>query len=482
MWEKIKKPFAAAVGVTVGGVCALLVSHAEVVNLDPSSIVFVTVLLVDMSSAEAFYVTATFRIIGTLFGLLAGAGVSFVSNAIVATGESAWGLHSFQLACMALFVFAAFYVEVNYPKYGYVSIIFVYTATALVFAGTTNAVTIATVAAVIGGCVIATTVMWIFNYESAEATLLRGHQTLVSHVMNMIKWSVRANPRYREDYFKIMDDTKTAFDTNADSISNYVRWMRWTRRQPPFDFVALTKALRPLYNQTAAFFWAMCRERVLGSATEQYLDARYLFCLTSDNYFEFFHGFVTELVESLESMQGKLETVFRQHPNDLIRRLREIKSTIIPSRKPVVRGTSVDTDEIFFSILRDDMHVILKSIIKMKHRYTLNKASFHPQFAQQWLFSDYLYQIALILLDLLDYLGTTITTVCADHEVQTRLLRKLRVLTIHTERIGSGAFLQTEATADTIINLDELADRLLSQSTDDDVISVVSANQRGGDL
>ena len=76
MWDKIKKPLAATVGVTIGGVCALVVSQAEVASLDPSSIVFVSVLLVDISSAEAFYVTATFRIIGTLFGLLAGAGFS----------------------------------------------------------------------------------------------------------------------------------------------------------------------------------------------------------------------------------------------------------------------------------------------------------------------------------------------------------------------------------------------------------------------
>jgi hypothetical protein len=378
---------------------------------------------------------------------------------------------------MALFVFAAFYVEVNYARYGYVCIIFVYTATALVFAGTTNAVTIATVAAVIGGCVIATTVMWIFNYESAEAMLLRSHQTLLSHVIDMIKWSVRANPRYREDYFKIMDDTKTAFDTNADSISNYVRWLRWTRRDPPFDFVALTKALRPLYNQTAAFFWSMCRDRILGSTTEQFLDARYLFCLTSDNYFEFFHGFVTEIVEALESMQLKLEKVYRQHPKDLIRRLREIKGAIMPNRRPAIQGSSHDPDEILHSILKEDMQLVLRSIIKMKQRYALGKAAVHPHFAQQWLFSDYLYQIALILLDLLDYLGITITTVCAEREMQTRLLRKLRVLTIHTERIGGAAFLQTEASIATVGDSADLADRLLSQSTEEDIVSVFSANQ-----
>ena len=467
---KIRKPLAAAIGVTIGGVCALLVTQAGVVTLDPSSIVFVTVLLVDITSAEAFYITAAFRILGTLIGLAGGAIVSFASNAIVAqAGGKGWEVYSFQLACVAIFVFSAFYVDFNYPKYGYFSIIFVFTSTALVFSGTSNAVTIATVAAVIGGCIIATTVMWIFSYESAEATLLRRHQTLLCQIIDMVKWSVRANPRYREDYLQILDETKTAFDTNADYIANYNRWMKWTCRKPLFDFIALTSALRPLYNQTAAFFWAVCRERVVGSVANQHLDARYLFCLTTEHYFEFFHHFVTEMVEALDSMQGKVAKIFSQHPHELLGKLARVKSMVLGADhdQDEKQKATVDAVDIFKSIMKDDMVKALKSIVRMKYRYGASKASIHPTFPQQWLFSDYIYQITLVLVDLLEYLKVALDTAVPDMEARAMLHRKLRVLMIRTEALGDGGFLQARSFDEAAENLDEAALQFIAQTTDD---------------
>jgi hypothetical protein len=478
-WVNLRKPFAAAVGVTIGGICALVSAERNVVAIDPSSVVFVTVLLVDMSSAEAFYITATFRILGTLIGLLAGAGVSFITNAIVSSGETGWGLYAFQLSCMAIFVFFAFFIEVHYPKYAYVSVIFVYTASALVYSGTSNAVTLATIAAVIGGCIIATSVMWIFNYEPAEMTLLKNHQSLVTQILDMIKWSVRANPRYREDFFKILDDTRNAFDTNADFIGNYLRWMKWMRQKPEFDFVALTKALRPLYNQTAAFFWALCRDKLIGSSAEEYLDAKYLYCLTSEQYFDFFHGFVTELVEAVDSMQRKLSKIFRQHPNRLLGKIKRMKSKVLGEKAQRAKSEEeeVDPELLIHSILRDDVVVILRSIIRMKHRYGSQKLIVHPNFPQQWFFSDYTYQITLILFDLLEYLRTAIDTVVADTRKRQRLQRHLRALAIRTEAIGNGGFLQAKSFDEAAENLDEEALRMIMDSLEDDVDSLPPSDQ-----
>jgi hypothetical protein len=478
MWDKIRKPFAAALGVTIGGVCALVAAEQNLVTIDPSSIVFVTVLLVDMSSNEAFYITATFRVLGTFAGLLVGAGISFVTNAIVQHGEVGWGLNSFRLGCMALIVFTSFYIEINYPKYGYVSIIFVYTASALIFSGTTNAVTVATIAAVVGGCLIATCVMWTFNYNSAEKTLLKSHLKLVLSVLDMVKWSVRANKRYREDYFKFLDETKTAFDTNADCIANYVRWMRWTRRKPAFDFVSLTHALRPLYNQTAAFFWASCRDRLVSTSVEEYLDAGYLFCLTSDHYFEFFHAFVTELVEAVESMQAKFEQIYRQHPDRLLGRIERIKDKITrdKSTKKAEEIEKATSAHLLASVLRNDMIAVLRAVIRMKYRYAAQKSVVHPNFSQQWLFSDFIYQITLMVFDILEYLRAAIDTVVVDASLRARLHRKLRFLLIKAEVIGNGAFLQAKSFDTATENLDDVALRLVSQSTEEDLDSIPSSN------
>ena len=477
-WSKVRKPLAAAVGVTIGGVCALVAAHENFVKVDPSSIVFVTVLLVDVSSAEAFYITATFRILGTLIGILAGAGVSFISNAIVNSGEDGWGLHAFQLTCIAVFVFGALYIEVNYPKYAYVSVIFVFTASALVFSGTSNAVTLGTIAAVIAGCVIGSTVMWTFSYESAEETLLKNHQKLLSQILNMVQWSVRANPRYKDDFFKILDDTRNSFDTNADCIANYLRWTRWTRRKPEFDFVALTKALRPLYNQTAAFFWALCRDKVIGCSADPYLDARYLYCLTSQQYFEKFHGFVTELAEAIESMQEKLTKVYRQHPNHLLGKIKRLKTQVLGDKpkKNKSEDDSPEAADLLQSILKVDVLSIVRSIIQLKHRYGQLKSSVHPNFSQQWLFSDYTYQITLILFDLLEYLTTVVEKLVPDPLKRQRLQRQLRAMKVRTEAIGNGGFLQAKSFDEAAMNIDEAALRLMCQDDLEDVDSIAPSD------
>jgi hypothetical protein len=316
--------------------------------------------------------------------------------------------------------------------------------------------------------------MWTFTYTSAEELLLESHRKLVSQVLDMVKWSVRANPRYRDDYFKCLDSTKTAFDTNADSVGNYTRWMKWTRRKPLFDFVALTTGLRPLYNQTAAFFWALCRVKLVSSATEEYLDARYLYCLTAEHYFEYFHGFVTEMVEAVDSIQAKLGRIYKQKPGKLIGKIKHLKDKVLHENQKVADDAS-EAGDLLHSILKVDLRVILCSIVRMKHHYGAHKLFVHPNFSQQWLFSDYMYQITLIMLDLQEYLKVAIDTVVSDRSAQRSLQEKLRAIAIRTELIGNGGFLQARSFDEAAVNMDDYARRLVSQDTYDDVESEASS-------
>ena len=432
-WKVIKKPVAAVIAVVIGAVCAILVTEHEVVTVDPSSVVFITILLVDLGSSESFYVTAILRVLGTLLGLLAGAAISFISNKIVADGISHIGFRAFQLSCLAVLLFVPLVIQEKFPKYGYTSIIFIYTVTALIFSGTSNDITIATVVTLVGGIVIATIVMWIFDYESAELTLLRDHRQLLSHVLTMVKLSVRANPNFKEDYFKILEESKSSFALNIDNITSYKRWMRWTRRHASFDFDALTKGLRPLYHQSASLFWSLCRDRVLKLDGVPANDPCHLYCSSTELYFDNFHELVVEIVQSVDGAEVKLSGILREHPSRL---LGIIKKGVRKTQPSTPSPYSVLAD-----LLRVDILSFMKALIRMKHRYFTLKRTVHPNFGQQWLMSDYMYQLSLVLLEVMDYLLIVVDTVIPDPKRRLKLVKRIRVLMIRVEKLNRDGFL-----------------------------------------
>ena len=392
-WNEIKKPFAAVVAVVIGALCTIVARDRNFVTVDPGSIVFVTILLVDMGSAQSFYVTVVFRIIGTVLGLLLGAGVSFNTNQMVKDGVSSVGISAFQLSALGVILFIPLMVNIKYPKYSYVSVIFIFTVTSLIFSGLTNPTTVATLAALGGGILIGIIIMWLFRFDSAEALLLADHRVLLSHILTMIKISVRANPHYRDEYFKILEDSKTSFTSNQTSIADYNRWMRWTHRKTPFDFTALTNGLRALYHQTASLFWSLCRDKVIPASSET--DPIHLYCSSPGVYFDLYHDTVVNIVKSVSSIEDRLTELFQEaHP------------------RYIQKKRSAD---ILFLILTEDIHSgFIKCVLSMRKTFHLGKSSSHPTFNQRWLFSEYLYQLLVVLIELLDYFTVVVETVLVE--------------------------------------------------------------------
>ena len=443
LWKTIKKPLAAVIGITIGAICAIISTQRGLLKLEPSSVIFVTVLLVDIRTSESLYVTAVLRIVGTGMGILAGSGVSFISNALTNSDVTFWGIQSFQLVCMVILVFFPLLVSQEYRRYSYMSTIFIYTVSSLIFSGTTNAQTIATITTVVGGAIIATVVMRLFNYESAEITLLRDHRQLLGHIMTLVRMSVRANPSYKEDYFKILEETKSAFSLNIDNIQNYERWMRWTRQKISIRFEVLAKALRPLYYESASLFWQLTRERVVRLEDGPACDPRHLYCKTPENYFDNFHGIVTQIVGAIDGLQEKLDKVFEAHHDHFIKKLakwkkpREDPQTVIPASENLTR------------ILNEDVMTYFKCLARIKGLYFVLKPTVFPNFSQQWLMSHYMYQLSLVLIELLDYLQVVIDLVVYTPEQKRSLTRFVKLYMIRAESMSKDGFLRAASFDDT---------------------------------
>jgi hypothetical protein len=438
LWVFIKKPFAAVLGVVLGALCAIIATNEGLATIDPTSTVFVTILLIDFTSSESVYVTAFLRVLGTLLGLLLGAGVSFLSAFVLGEDVSNTGVYAYQLSCMAVLVFIPLIIQKKYPQYSYTCIIFIYSVTTLIFTGTSSAITIASIGAVLGGVIIATAIMWIFDYESAEVTLLNDHRKLLSYVLTMTRISIRANPTYKEDFFQILEDSKSSFSVNIDNITNYERWMKWTRRRCPFDFGALTKALRPLYHESASLFWSLCRDRVLRLDEHPTNDPRHLYCNTSEFYFDNYHKLVVSLVEAVDRIEWKLHRIFQQAPNRL---LGSLKKRLVNHRvDPDGLKEESKPSQLINEILKKDAQDYIYTLIELKRRYFVFKTETHPNFAQQWLMCDYMYQLTLVLIEFVDYLLVVIDTVVDDTNKRTKLGRTARSLTIKAEAVSRDGF------------------------------------------
>ena len=441
-WKRVKKPFAATLAIVIATLCALVASYYETVKVDPGSLVFTTVLLVDLGSAETFYVTAFFRTLGVLLGLGVGAGISFVSNALQTSAVSYIEINAFRVSMLAVVIFIPLMVDVTYPKYSYVSIMFIYTVTSLIFSGLTNTATIATIVALVGGLVIAFIIMLIFGYESAEGLLLIDHQKLISRVCLMMKISVRANPTFKEEYFKTLDETKESFATNIDSIKNYERWMRWTRRRPPFDFVLLTQSLRPLYHQTASLFWSLCRDRLISAGATT--DPIHLYCSSAELYFDHYHRYVVGIVESIESMESNLSEIFQTHPRHMLKQILKQGANIAIRRSSLPRDHQTTCPETVVNrILFENIEQgFLRNWSDMKSTFYLHKMSSHTNFSQRWLMPDYMYQLLVVVVELLDYLGIVADTVVRNDDGGRRSIhRRIRKLVISVEAFTRDGFL-----------------------------------------
>ena len=451
IWGTIKKPFAAMIGTTIGATCALIVTQHDILTLDPSSVIFVTVLLVDVRTSESLYVTAILRIIGTVMGIIAGAGTSFVSNALARSDVSYWGIHSFQLVCMAVLVFFPLVIAQEYRRYSYMSTIFIYTVSALIFSGTTNNQTIATITTVVGGALIAGVVVRIFNYESAETTLLRDHRQLLGNVMTLVRISIRANPSYKQDYFRILEETKSSFALNIDNIQNYERWMRWTRQKIQIRFDDLAQALRPLYHEAASLYWSLTRDRILRLDDGPASDPRHLYCKTSEDYFDNFHGIVTQLIKAIDGIQEKLDKLFSAHRVHLVAKLAQWNS------KRADRSTEkhIPASEHLNLILNDDVICFFKCLARLKRHYFALKSSIFPNFSQQWLMSDYMYQLSLVLTELLDYLQVVIEITVQDQTERRSLSRQLKALIIRVESMCQNGFLRSASFNDVGIEFND---------------------------
>jgi len=448
-WQIIKKPLAATMAVVIAALCTIVAEYNSLVKIDPGSVVFITILLVDMGTTETFYVTAFFRIVGTLLGLGIGAGVSFISNALVSNENSIYKLTAFRLSILSIVIFIPLWIDVRSPKYSYASKMFIYTVTSLIFSGLSNATTIAMIVALVGGILIATLTMWLFDYDSAEAILLEDHKKLIKQVFYMMKISVRANPTFRDDYFKTLDDSKESFTSNIEGIQNYERWMKWTRRIPPFDFIILTNSLRPLYHQAASLFWSLCREKMItvGPAT----DPIHLYCSNPELYFGNYHEFVVKIVDSIDRMEEKLVRVLETHPRQI---LESTRRNFSPRRwwHKKLHASQVKENQQSLSILMEDIlkqdiqSGFIRHVMSMKKRFYESKNTSHIQFNQKWLMSEYLYQLLVVIVEVLDYLVVVTDTVVRD-EKQRFLRKKIRSLLINIESISKDGFITALGTA-----------------------------------
>jgi hypothetical protein len=92
-------------------------------------------------------------------------------------------------------------------------------------------------------------------------------------------------------------------------------------------------------------------------------------------------------------------------------------------------------------ILREDIQSgFIRNVMSMKKQFYENRFLTHEQFNQKWLMSEYLYQLLIVVVELLDYLIVVTETVVLD-ERQKYLRKKIRTLLINIESISKDGFM-----------------------------------------
>ena len=134
--------------------------------------------------------------------------------------------------------------------------------------------------------------------------------------------------------------------------------------------------------------------------------------------------------------------------------------------------------DIMLTVLVEDVHNgFLRSVISMKKKFESNKSTTHVTYNQQWMFSEYLYQLLVVLEELLDYLSGVVDTVIVSGKDGVKLLRKIRMLSVKVEAVNKDGFAfmtsidesVIEDTRDGAHRDNEFAERPNSVDDDDDL-------------
>ena len=410
-WKELKAPmavtFACAFGMAIALVDRSIFNFDSPFDLKASSVLSAILLVMDMGSAEKFYVSTSYRMIGTLAGMCVGLLLALAEGAIISGykdhrkwHQEDWKIIVYRTSVLVPLIFASTLVMKRWSKIAYPVVVFAVQTPSVLFKKDMADAVSSIVSTVVALSFAALSIV-VFDNMSTESIISESNYKAVEGVLSVMELSMKADHAKSDEFRKYSEQVHKFISQAESAAATYSDWRKVTCRKLDKDYSGLTKPLKALFYQAYSLFWSHAESF---KATEY--DAAILFCESDEIYRRFFKESVEEVIAAIRETRERFDKF-------LIRKYH----------------TSEETFATFLGIvdglLWDRLYVAQDQI---RATYLDKRMECFPTFAQRWNMTHYMRQLCLMSLALLEYVKALAEIFLEDVDKQAVLFRHIEEL------------------------------------------------------
>ena len=396
-WKVLRAPVSVTLAAILAMVSSMLYEYYypdSIVQIRAAAVISTTLLIMgEMGTSEKFYLKTTLRVMGVIAGVSLGMiyalfekmledylhvdnSEAVAKGATPGTNENDWILIIFRVALISPTIFVCCVFMKIFPKYSYaINVLAIHCPIALL-AKTIYASMGITFAALLA-VFVSFISLFLLDRFTTESLLMDNNRICITGVLSVFQLAASGDPEDREQFLTHTDSVHKSISSAESANEVYVQWRRWTCRTVSHDFKALVQPTRPLFYQAYSLYWS----NVAAYHAIEYR-ADILFCNDAELYEKHFKVLVDELIISIERTKESLAKLF-SNPHMV----------------------AEEMDSVFDDILVSHLwNGIVRVQQEMKRHYLKLRKSVFSTFGQRWNMTDYLRQMALMTLALVDYI------------------------------------------------------------------------------
>ena len=384
-WKQLRGPVAVTFACMLGMCLALADEYYfkdTPFHLSAAGVMGTTLMLMDMSTSEKFYVQTFFRIVATIGGIGLGMTLAYAESFISqsykgdqkALHDDDWKLILYRSSTLIPLVFICTLMMKLLPKYSYPFVVFaVQTPAALFAADVKEAVGLGLSAL----CAVLVAIIAIVTFENftTDSLLMDTNNRAIQGVLAIAQFALRGDNS--SDFQSNTETVHKSINSAESSITTYSQWRKITCRSVTHDYGLLIKPMKPLFYQAYSLYWG----NVDSFRASEYF-SQYLFCDTKEQFVEYFKPLVDGIHKAIDGIREELGEFYSHMYHD---------------------------DEEVIAMLERIIDMYLWNGLcliqeNLKANYLEYRDECYSTFAQRWNMTDYLREFAMITLALVEYL------------------------------------------------------------------------------
>ena len=356
--------------------------------MDAAGCVGTVLLIMDMGTTERLYIMTTLRVCGTIVGVTIGILLALTEKQIQSHYREAgqlehrvlgvhdldWVIILYRIVTVGPLVFMAAVMMKRFPKYASAFLVLsIQCLAGLLAKNLRGSIAVAT-GGILGSVAAILSVILVTRFNS-KCLLKANAQVLLDEILEITQMAIKADSQHLSEFTAHAQSIHKIISHNDSAYDTYAQWRVWTRRECDPNLKVLISAARPLFYQSYALYWS----NVASFHAEAY-NARNMFC---DN-------------------QAMFQAHFQQSAFDLVAVLANLKTSLATIHEA---DSPESIAEIFDTVLSEHLQTGLCHVQdQMSQVFMFNRNTCFSTNAQKWNMTDYLRQLAMISLAMIEYI------------------------------------------------------------------------------